>query len=267
VTYDAPSDVARRILTTRDGRHLLLLTDFDGTISDFVSRPDAAVLSPGRRDLLDRLAHAAGVTVGVVSGRRMSDVQARAPLGGEAMYAGLHGLEIRWRDRTIVHPGTTEAEGLLRVIRRALEALTTDLAGVVIEDKAFSLALHVRAARPEVQVAAEALFFRVATPHLQTGTLKLMRGSCVFELLPNIGWNKGNAVIRMCREAEDYFDTSVWPVYFGDDVTDEDAFAAIGDRGLSIVVGARESAAHMRLADTAAVEAVLRHLDAELVRP
>ncbi|MEW6118428.1 MAG: trehalose-phosphatase [Nitrospirota bacterium] len=60
-----------------------------------------------------------------------------------------------------------------------------------------------------------------------------MKGKKVLELLPDIMWDKGSAVLWILRRLEDVH----LPVYVGDDVTDENAFRAIGNKGITIRVG------------------------------
>jgi trehalose 6-phosphate phosphatase len=59
----------------------------------------------------------------------------------------------------------------------------------------------------------------------------------------------------------------VQPVYLGDDRTDEHAFEAIGQRGITVIVGRRPSRASRRLPDPAAVEQLLNRLVATTKAP
>ena len=78
------------------------------------------------------------------------------------------------------------------------------------------------------------------------------------ELLPNIDWAKGDAVRCILRHVETQHKQPVWPVYIGDDATDEDAFEEIGDSGLTIAVSNRPAGASLRLADPTSVEQLLK---------
>lgn len=248
------------IARERRDRLLLLLFDFDGTLAELQRDPAGVYLRPSRRHLLERLARRPMVHIGIVSGRRVADVRARTSLAVPAYYAGLHGLEIEGEGMTFSHPQLEECAGLLQVLARSLTALTSDLPGTLVENKDVSIALHVRGAAPDVRQEAQRRFFRLATPQLESGVLRLMRGSSVFELLPNIAWNKGHAVLRIREDAERQRETKALPVYFGDDLTDEDAFRAIRDDGLSVIVGARPSEARFRLKNPAAVERLLKKI-------
>jgi len=126
-------------------------------------------------------------------------------------------------------------------------------AGIVMEDKGLGIALHYRRA-PEAAIAARRLVFRLAT---STG-LAVQQGDMVMELRTP-GPDKGSAVVAFM--AEPPFAGSV-PVFVGDDLTDEDAFAVTrASGGLSIQVGTeRESQASHRLADVDAVFAWLQSL-------
>ncbi len=80
----------------------------------------------------------------------------------------------------------------------------------------------------------------------------------MFELLPNVDWAKGDAVRAIIRHVEAETREPVWPVYIGDDATDEDAFEEVGTNGLTIAVGKRPAAALFQIDDPAAVECFLR---------
>ena len=82
----------------------------------------------------------------------------------------------------------------------------------------------------------------------------------MFELLPDIAWNKGNAVRWIETDATRRLAAPVRPVYLGDDRTDEHAFEAVGDRGVTVIIGRAPSIATHRLPDPAAVERLLARL-------
>jgi trehalose-phosphatase len=241
-------------------RPLLLLTDFDGTLCEFQADPAAVFLSAPRRTTLSTLARRPGVSVGIVSGRRVADVRRRAALDGPAYHAGLHGMEIAGPDTSFEVPHLGARRELLQTIARAIAAAIEPLPGVFLENKDLSIALHVRAAAPNDREHAEHAFWPLATPSLEAGTIRLQRGESVFELLPDIQWNKGDAVRWIEADATRRHGEAVQPVYLGDDRTDEHAFEAVGDRGITVVVGPRPSRATHRLRDPDAVEQLLKRI-------
>ena len=263
MTIDPPfstvDDIAAAIMGDRR-RPLLLLTDFDGTLCEFQVDPTAVFLSDARRTALSALATRAGLSVGVVSGRRVADVRRRTALDGPVYYAGLHGMEIDGPDTTFEVPHLAARRGLLQEIGRSVAVAVAPLPGAFLENKDLSWALHVRAAAPADRERAERAFWSLATPPLDAGTLRLQRGECVFELLPDIEWDKGDAVRWIEGDATRRLGAAVRPVYLGDDRTDEHAFDAVGTRGITVVIGRRPSGAGRRLPDPSAVERLLIRL-------
>ena len=81
-------------------------------------------------------------------------------------------------------------------------------------------------------------------PFLASGQVRRLRGQLVLEFLPNVHWDKGEATRWIVRDVEERFGKPAWVVFVGDDVTDEDAFAAI-ERGVGVRVGSRETAARL----------------------
>ncbi len=263
ITYAHPDDVAARIAAKLGGRPLLLLSDFDGTLCEFEPIPETVRLKPSRHDALAALAARDRVSIGLVSGRRLADLRERSGLRDCAWLAGLHGLEIEGFDCAFVHPRVDEARGLIGLLVRSLRAQTADLPGVLIEDKGYSMSMHLRQAHPDDKIKADAIFLRMTLPHIDDGTLRLMTGSNVSELLPNIPWTKGNAV-RWILDAESERRGQVpCLIYLGDDFTDEDAFREVGDAS-SIIIGPRPSHVPTRLAEPSDVEAFLEALSARL---
>ncbi len=128
---------------------------------------------------------------------------------------------------------------LAKDLRRAVKPL----AGVFVEDKTYSVVLHMRGASTADRLHAITRFNALAEPFLSEGTVRLQPGDQVLELLPNVDWAKGDAVRAIIRHVEGETRETVWPVYIGDDETDEDAFEEIGTNGLTIAVGKRAAGA------------------------
>ncbi len=227
----------------RPARPLLLL-DYDGTLAPIVDDPAQAVPYPAVPDLLARLS-ARHPTV-VVTGRDLATLgrlMGPAPEGLRAV--GLHGAA--WGRPGDATAGDGHAADPDEVAR--LRAAVPALPGVQIEDKGDLFAVHWRQAadRDAAQSAVEA-WARAVPP-----SLDVIRGKCVAELRPP-GVSKGAAVRRLAAEHPDRT-----PVYLGDDVTDEEAFAALdGVSGaVTVKVGDGPTRAAHRLADPAAVAAWL----------
>jgi len=259
------------------GKRLVIFIDYDGTLTPIVSNPDHAFLSETMRAAVERLA--ASKEVAIVSGRSRQKVEDFVRLTS-LFYAGSHGFDIAGPDG-LRHRIGEEALPTLAAARDALQARVASIPGASVEDNQFSVSVHWRnvpeALRGEVEAATRA---EVEARH----GLKMTTGKCVFEVRPELPgapvWHKGAAVRFLLdylinarrahglagHEVED----EVVPIYIGDDVTDEDAFAALhGLGGLSfLVAGAGESerpretyGSHV-LADSDEVQALLHALAA-----
>lgn len=258
IAFDSPASILGSLQAL--GPPYLLLFDYDGTLTEFGVRPEGIHLSARRRGMLESLVATPGVRVGIVSGRRIEDVRERVGLPA-LLYAGLHGLEIempgwRWRHDGL---GATREE-MHELVREAQEDVTS-LDGVFIEDKGVSFVIHWRGATAAAREEAEQALVRLVEPALHAGRVRLQRGNGMCEVLPNVAWNKGDALAWIERSLAD--PVSRRPpstLFMGDDLTDEDAFAALGARGVTVVVGERRSRARYRLRSPREVEALLAAL-------
>jgi len=236
------------------GKKPAVFLDYDGTLTPIVEDYTKAILSEAMRDAVRRLSERC--TVAIVSGRDLAMLQSLVRLDS-VYYAGSHGFEIAGP------AGTSEnlEKGVeflpeLDQAERALREQLAGIAGHAVERKRFSIAVHYRqVAEPDVdKLAAVVERMLVAHPRLQRGL-----GKKVFELRPDIDWNKGRAV-RWLLERLGLDRPGVVPLYAGDDVTDEDAFRALAGRGLCIAVrdgGTRQTAADFALADIGDVQRFL----------
>jgi trehalose 6-phosphate phosphatase len=225
--------------------------DVDGTLARLESRPDAVVIDEPTRRNLAALGVLAGGAVAVVSGRSIADVDALFG-GAVAAVAGQHGNERRRADRATV--SQVERPPALDHASRDLRAFESDHAGIVVEDKGLSLAIHFRLAPALEETVGERV--RALGPLLGADFL-VQGGKSLLEIVP-AGRNKGTAVTDFMREAPFRGRT---PAFLGDDVTDELAFMTVNQLGgHSIKVGAGDTIARYRLDDVDAVQRWLAQL-------
>jgi trehalose-phosphatase len=216
-----------------EGRSLLLMTDYDGTLTPIVPDPRDASLPPAVRAHLETLARAPGVRVAVVSGRDLADVRRRVAVP-EAIYAGCHGLEIEGPLLAFTHP---EAEAQREVIRSVAETLGRSayaIAGMRVEPKRLSVAVHYREVTDAHRRDMESELAR-AVRGLGVA-LKLMQGVEVVEILPHVAWNKGHCVLWIRDRILHELPAPVMVLFMGDDWTEENAFEALDGQAVTIRV-------------------------------
>jgi trehalose 6-phosphate phosphatase len=236
--------------------HLVVLSDFDGTLTTFNVDPSKPTLREETRHALEALSSREDVTVGLVSGRRLDDLEQRTSLPSEVYLAGLHGLEIRHGDDAWHHPDLRESRDLVDAVVDQMAEAVGHVPGVRLEHKGVALTVHVRGVAPLSRQAVLDEADVVALPWIERGVLKALEANEALEFLPNIPWTKGDAVQWIVDDVEARLGRPTWCVFFGDDVTDEDAFEATST-DLSVVVGRRPSMARLRLDSPADVAAVL----------
>jgi trehalose 6-phosphate phosphatase len=218
-----------------------LFLDLDGTLAPIMPRPEQVGPDARRAALLDDLTRALDGRVAVVSGRGLDDLD--RILEDRVKYvAAVHGLVRRGAhgvDRVQPHPDLEHARDVLRDLARSDR-------GLLFEDKGLSVALHYR----NVPSAADAVI-EAAERLGQSSHLVVQLGDMVAELRTP-GQDKGKSVAAFLREAP--FDGAT-PVFVGDDLTDEDGFAAAARLGgYGVLVGPeRPTQAAYRLNDFNAV--------------
>jgi len=234
-----------------------LFLDFDGTLVEIAATPDAVRVPAELSALLRTLSAALGGALAVVSGRRIADIDRFLDHGITAV-AGLHGLERRDGAGHLHHVAIPEAE--LQAARERLTRFVGDRPGVLLEDKGASLGLHYRQA-PVHGPACRDLIDELAAH--SGGLLEAQRGKMIAELKTN-GRHKGEAVREFLTEAPF---RGRKPVFAGDDVTDEAAFAAVNALdGISIRVGPAgdDTAARFSVPDVAAFATWLQTMPGQL---
>jgi trehalose 6-phosphate phosphatase len=241
-------------LRLRSAERIILLLDFDGTLTPIRNRPTDVTLDPSTRSCLERLAKRPEVAVSIITGRRRSDVHRRVGLPG-IEYLGVHGWEGRDGHRT-----PTATLRLMRQARRFLEPSLSGLPGIWIEAKGPVLAVHYRNAKPAgipwARIAVRALI-RVFEP-----ALRVVSGKKVWEILPRHFPGKGGAVQAILAGCP----AEALPICVGDDAADEPVFRVL-EGGITVRVGRKaRTYAQYRLAGPSEVREFLRRIDTESAR-
>ena len=219
-------------LRADSGRRMALFLDFDGTLVPIRKDPSGCALSAETKKLLRSLAGSDLHFVSILSGRELGDVRSRVGIRN-ICYGGNHGLEISGRGMRFVHP---EAMKVLPAIDAAARRLNKEFAGhdgVRIERKKYSVSLHYRLAGRESASRIKKDFYRIADELSLADRFAVMKGKKVLELMPGISWDKGQAALWILKKLQGRY----LPVFVGDDTTDETAFEALGDRGITVRVG------------------------------
>ncbi|MEW6320838.1 MAG: trehalose-phosphatase [Acidobacteriota bacterium] len=226
------------------------------TLVAFDPDPDRPRLPPARRKLLAAIAARGDVTVGLISGRPIADLQSRTALAATVYHAGLHGMQIEIEGRRWQHDDIDLARGALRTLKAALYGLKVGQPLVHFEDKGASLAVHFRRVAVGARAAVRRSALAIARPWLEAGELRQRDGSAVVEFLPNIDWDKGRAALWIARDMGSRTGQPAWTVYLGDDRTDEDVFRAI-TCGIGVRMGHRRTAADFTLGGRSEVDELL----------
>jgi alpha,alpha-trehalase len=245
------------IIRWLEGHQIALFLDYDGTLTPIVEHPEQADLPLEVRAILKNLSERC--TVAIVSGRSLKDVQERVTLE-RLYYAGSHGFEIDGPGpERVRNDKGSEALPALNAAENDLRSLLTDIQGAQVERKRYSVAVHYRRVASGQMEMVENKVDDVLRSH---SGLRKGYGKKVFELQPDVEWNKGRAVLWL-MERLGLNGEAVRTIYIGDDVTDEDAFRVLQERGAGIVVhGGEERYSYARygLVDSEEVLTLLQKL-------
>jgi trehalose-phosphatase len=246
------------IIAGAGGKRPAVFLDYDGTLTPIVSHPENAWLPDSMRETLRSLA--SRVPVAILSGRDLDDVRGRVLVDG-IVYAGSHGFDIAGAGGLRRQLGAAYLPVLDTAETELREALD-DIPGAQLERKHFSVAAHYRNVNESDAFRVALAVDAVAARHRE---LRRIDGKKVYELLPDIDWNKGKAVLWLL-ETLDLVRGKVLPIFIGDDRTDEDAFRALEKRGFGILVSEQPqvTAASYWLKNPEKVERFLRELIARL---
>ncbi|KAL9271762.1 putative trehalose-phosphate phosphatase 6, partial [Drosera capensis] len=269
---DHPSAVSMfdEIVRASKGKQIAMFLDYDGTLSPIVDDPDLAFMSDAMRRAVRKVA--ANFPTAIISGRCREKVYDFVRIAG-LYYAGSHGMDIKGpaKGSKYMKKGSEavffqpprefismidEASVYQKLLERAKPIL-----GANVEHNKFCVSVHFRCVD---EMKWSDLADEVRSVLKDYPELRLTQGRKVLEIRPIIKWDKGKA-LEFLLESLGFADSSgVFPVYIGDDRTDEDAFKVLRDRGqgFGIVVTKtpKQTYASYHLREPAEVMAFLHRL-------
>lgn len=227
-------DMFEQIIDASQGKQIVMFLDYDGTLSPIVDDPDQAFMSKKMRGTVKKLASC--FPTAIVSGRCRDKVYSFVRLG-ELYYAGSHGMDIKGPakgskykkgDQSVLFQPASEFLPMIDEVYKKLVEKTKSTPGAKVENNKFCVSVHFR--RVDEKEWTE-LARQVRSVIKEYPKLRLTQGRKVLEIRPTIKWDKGKALEFLLESLGFANCTNVFPVYIGDDRTDEDAFKILRDRG------------------------------------
>ncbi len=219
------------IAAVLENRRSAVFLDYDGTLAPITERPELAVMSPSMRDMVSELGK--HYTLAIVSGRDLSDIRNKIGMD-DLIYAGSHGFEICGPDGFFFqHVSKARFDALLKDAKATIGKKLAALDGLLIESKKFSIAVHYRQVKKEDQPKCGTVINDILADNCR---LRLTRGKMVYEIQPDIEWDKGKAVLHILNSIGGE-GAGIYAIYVGDDITDENAFRDIKGMGIGIFTG------------------------------
>ncbi|KAG9141877.1 hypothetical protein Leryth_009253 [Lithospermum erythrorhizon] len=234
VSHPSALDMFEEIIKASNGKQIVMFLDYDGTLSPIVDDPDRAFMSDAMRATVRKLARY--FPSAIVSGRCRDKVYSFVRLA-ELYYAGSHGMDIKGPSKGskykkgnqgVLFQPASEFLPMIDEVYKELLDKTQSTPGATVENNKFCVSVHFR--RVDEKKWSE-LAQQVKSVMKEYPQLRLTQGRKVLEIRPTIKWDKGKA-LEFLLESLGYANCAdVFPIYIGDDRTDEDAFKVLRERG------------------------------------
>lgn len=214
---------------------ILLFLDYDGTLTPIADKLENAVIPLETKYILKKISKHNNIKLAIISGRSLEEVKSLVGIKN-CIYAGNHGLEIKGPSINYKNLVSVNFRPLLFEIKKELEERLSYIKGILIEDKILTLSVHFRLVKiKESQIIKNTVIEVINFLNIKE-KIELVFGKKVIDIRPFINWNKGEAV-KLILEEQSIKTNNIFPIYIGDDTTDEDAFKVLKDNGLTIFVG------------------------------
>jgi trehalose-phosphatase len=227
----------KRIDEKLKAKHAFLFLDYDGTLIPIVATPQQAVIPRSTKTLLEKFSKNQKYKIAIISGRALKDIKEKVGLKN-VIYVGNHGAEIEGPKIKFESPISPRCRAILEHIKTDLEKKLSSIKGTILEDKGLSLSVHFRLVDKSQIPQVKAIVHECAILYLVRSKIKIKSGKMVLEIRLPLEWDKGKVVLwLLARQKFAISEKSFIPIYIGDDKTDEDAFKALKNKGLTIFVG------------------------------
>lgn len=246
VEHPSALQMFEAIIKHARGKQIAVFLDYDGTLSPIVEDPDCAYMSEEMRDTVRKVS--ANFPTAIITGRRRDKVYEFVHLP-ELYYAGSHGMDImgpaegcngfradglqtkdsKGNDVVLFQPASKYLP-LMDEVCNLLKDRTKMYCGARVDHNKYCATLHFRCVKEEDWLA---LAEEVQAILKEYPELTLTQGRKVLELRPAIEWHKGKALEFLLKSLGLGSSSEVFPVYIGDDRTDEDAFQVLKEKGFS----------------------------------
>ncbi|KAK7410536.1 hypothetical protein VNO78_01383 [Psophocarpus tetragonolobus] len=266
-----------KITYSSKGKQIVVFLDYDGTLSPIVADPDKAFMTRKMRATLKGIAR--HFPTAIVTGRCRDKVYNFVKLA-ELYYAGSHGMDIKGptksqspkqgntnnnnnnnNNKGVLFQPASQFLPMIDEVYKILLEKTKSVPGAKVENNKFCLSVHFRCVDEKSWAALGEKVRLVLNDYPQ---LRLTQGRKVLEIRPTIKWDKGKALEFLLASFGYENSNDVFPIYIGDDRTDEDAFKVLRSKGqgIGILVSrvAKETDASYTLQDPSEVEQFLRRL-------
>ncbi|GAB3396841.1 hypothetical protein GCM10027515_00430 [Schumannella luteola] len=250
--HPLPDPLAGALRELAHQRRLLIALDFDGTLAPEVDDPEKARALPEARAAVLRLNALPNTRVAMVSGRALGSLIHVTDLPDDVLLVGSHGIELRLDNPDDALALNDQEQEDVEVLHEVLGEVADSLDDVWLEPKPAGFALHTRLASDRASRVAHLVALTETAAELDNLTVRHGKNVLEFSVRST---TKGEAVEHLRRyvKADAVF-------YAGDDVTDEDAFAALEAHDLGLKSGSGDTVAAHRVDGPAEVAAALAAL-------
>ncbi len=222
----------------RAHRKIILLTDFDGTLTPIREHPDLAVLPGEMYRILQNFSRNKAFFLGIITGRSLRQIKKLVNIPG-ILYAANHGIELEGPGIRFSSSEAKKARcNLWHVYMRLFKSLH-HIEGIYLEDKGYTISLHYRSVKKagDVEFITKTLS-GIVQPYVERDILSLSTGKMVYEIRPPVKWNKATTIQWLLTNYFPLeFNGDALLVYLGDDQADIEVFTALSGKRLMIFVG------------------------------
>src|SRR3989338_6701196 len=218
----------------KNKKNVLLMLDFDGTISPIMPTPEQAYLPKKTRQTLETINKFSPVII--ISGRALNVVQQKVGVD-EFIYSGSHGLEWSIKKKKKLKVVPKYILNMLARIKDDLEKLVLTYPEIIVEERRFAVTFHYKFVSPKKMKELKNKLNTLLKPIKKNPKLVVLRDKETIDIVPRLNWNKGHVASFMYRYFKNKTKKSLLPIYIGDGQTDEDAFSVLKRSGITIRVG------------------------------